>query len=403
MKEKFKQIKGGIASPLGYTAAGVACGIKKTGKKDMAFIVTDEIAMASGVFTKNSLAAAPVEISRENLDDNKAKAIIINSGNANSCTGKEGRLNALKMCEEVSKRIKSDPKDILVSSTGMIGIPLPMNKIKSGIEKVVAAASKKGGNDAAQAIMTTDTHIKEIAIEMKIDGKAIRVGGMAKGSGMISPNMATMISVITTDAAMGPITMKEMLRDAVDESFNSITIDGDMSTNDSVFFMANGKTNIQINQDDPAHIGFKCGLKYVLNNLAKLIIKDGEGATKSITIHVKGAKTVEQARKMGFAIANSTLVKCAFFGEDLNWGRIMAAIGATKLPIDINRLDLSMAGEMVFSKGRGISYCAETVKDILQKKDVTVNLDLHQGKGEAKIMTTDLSDKYIHINADYRT
>lgn len=398
-----KHVTGGVTAPVGFTASGVSCGIKKSGGKDLALIISDGKAYAAGMFTKNRACAAPVTVSREHLSRGKAKAIVINSGNANACNGTPGLKNAADMCRMTGKALGVSGNEVLVASTGVIGVPLPMEKISKGIGRAVKDAHEGGGTDASEAIMTTDTYAKEAAVEVEIKGKKVRVGGMAKGAGMINPDMATMIAVVTTDAEIQPPIMKNLLKEAVDGSFNCITVDGDMSTNDTVLMLANGVSGVPVGKTGTSRRLFAEALGHLLSDLAEELVKDGEGATKFIEIIVKGAKTEREARSVGLKVANSLLVKTAFFGEDANWGRIVAAIGASGQKVDTRKIKLYIGDEAVFKNGKGALFCYQTVDELIKGSEIRLVIDLGNGRSVARILTTDISYEYVKINAEYRT
>ena len=324
----MKQIDGGITTVPGIRAAGIHAGIKAADAKDVTLIVTDAPATAAGVFTKNSVTAAPVLICRAHLSDGRAQAVIINSGNANACTGEVGMTNAQRMAAATAEQLGIDANLVLVSSTGVIGQQLPMDKIESGIQAAANALSTEGGADAAEAIMTTDTHPKSVAIEIEVDGVSVRIGGIAKGSGMIAPNMATMLSYLTTDARINAETLQAALNRVVDDTYNLLTVDTDRSTNDTVLILATGHAeNADILAADGENYEAFCeGLQFVCTELVKMLARDGEGATKLVEVVVKHAKNRDDAEKAARAVAESPLVKTAVFANDANWGRIMMAI-----------------------------------------------------------------------------
>jgi len=398
---EIKQIPGGVLAPKGFKAAGIASGIKQSGNKDITLLVSDKMASAAAVFTTNKAAAAPVHLSKENLVDGKARAIVVNSGNANACTGKQGDENAQKMANITAEVLAIDPVDVIVSSTGIIGVQLPMQKVEDGI-KLAADRLKDGtGADAAEAIMTTDTFPKEYAVSFMVDGREVRVGGMAKGSGMIEPNMATMLAFITTDAKVTADILKQSLKNSVDKSFNSITVDGDTSTNDMVAVLANGESGVEVEND--AVEAFQEALDQVCIELAKLIVRDGEGATKFIEVNVTGAADDADAKKAAKAIANSNLVKTAFFGQDANWGRIVAAAGYSSAEVDKDKVDVYYGDEKLLESGQPVEYDAAKVDEVLKAKDIKIKVDLNLGKGSARVWTCDFSYDYVKINAEYHT
>jgi len=398
---EIKQISGGVLAPKGFKASGVASGIKQSGNKDIALLVSDKTASAAAVFTTNKVAAAPVFLSKKHLVDGKARAVVINSGNANACTGKQGDENAQKMADITAEVLAIDPDEVIVSSTGIIGVQLPMKKIEDGIKLAAGKLYNGIGADAAEAIMTTDTFPKEYAVSFMVNGSEVRVGGMAKGSGMIEPNMATMLAFVTTDARVTADILKQSLKNSVDKSFNSITVDGDTSTNDMVAVLANGESGIEIEHD--AVEAFQEALDQVCIELAKLIVRDGEGATKFIEVNVTGAADDADAKKAAKAIANSNLVKTAFFGQDANWGRIVAAAGYSSAEVDKDKVDVYYGDEKLLESGQPVDYDAAKVDEVLKAKDIKIKVDLNLGKGSARVWTCDFSYDYVKINAEYHT
>lgn len=404
MSQDISHVAGGVTAPKGFLAAGISCGIKKSGNKDVALVFSTAPAHAGALFTTNKVKAAPVLVTKEHLKGGKAQAVVINSGNANCCTGKLGLADASEMANLVGIALNISANDVLVASTGLIGILLPMRKVEAGISEAAVMLNSKGGSDAAKAIMTTDTFLKETAVQFRIGGKTIKMGGMAKGSGMIAPNLATMLSVVTTDARVEAGALLEAFKEAVNTSFNLITVDGDMSTNDTVIIMANGLAeNKEINEDVLGREVFSEALKHVTKELAELIIRDGEGATKFITIEVKGAESFSDAKEAAMTVANSNLVKCAFFGGDPNWGRIMAAIGNSKVKVKPANIDIYFGDEPMVMAGTGVVYCAQTVEEMLKSREIKVTIDLNLGVEKAVVWTTDLTHDYIRLNAEYKT
>ena len=378
----MKIVSSGVTKPKGFKANGLSCGIKKSGKLDLALIYSDVIATTAGVFTKNSIKAAPLLVTKQHLKNNHAQAIITNSGNANCFTGNFGLIYAKKTTELIAKLLKINISDCLVASTGIIGKVLPYKKIEAAAEDLVNGLSIKNNQLAAKAIMTTDTTIKEIAVETLIQGQKITIGACAKGSGMIAPDMATMLTFITTDVSITPQILKLALRKATQETFNCITVDGCMSTNDMVIVMANGlarnKTIFQVGEDFDK---FYEALYFICLDLAKKIVLDGEGASKFIEINVSGAKSQKEAKRISLAIANSNLVKTAAYGSNPNWGRVAAAVGS--LGLNITEKDLKIH----FSS--------------FAKKNIQINVDLNRGNQKACVSTSDLSLEYVRINGAY--
>ncbi len=399
----MKELSGGITSVPGFLASGIYAGIKKIEKKDLALIFSEKPCTAAGLFTKNEVKGAPVIISQRNIKKGAGQAIIANSGNSNACTGKQGIKDAEEMTALTAKALNIKPNLVCVASTGVIGELMPMEKVRSGIADAALKLSKEGGRDAAEAIMTTDTFFKEKAVQIDIGGKTVTIGGIAKGSGMIYPNMATMLSFIATDAKIASSDLRDALKAAVDKSFNMTTVDGDMSTSDMVICLANGVSGVSITRNK-GYKDFQDGLNYVCTELAKMIVKDGEGATKFVEIRVKGAKTFNDAKKIGMAIANSNLVKTALFASDANWGRIMCAIGYSGVKINADKIDLFVDNVKMVGNGVGLGKEAEMeATEVLKQKEFAITVDLRLGKAAATVWTCDFSYDYVKINAAYRT
>lgn len=406
--ERFKVYEGDVTSAKGYKASGVYSGIKNKIKSDMSIIYSDVLANGAAVFTKNKVCAAPVTVSKENIKNGKIQAIVVNSGNANACTGDIGLKNALTMVDKTASALKISKEDVIVSSTGVIGVTLPMDNVNKGIELAADVLKYDGGQDAAEAILTTDTCKKNIAVELDIDGKKVTIGGIAKGSGMIHPNMATMLGFITTDAKIDGEFLNELLKETTKDTYNMITVDGDTSTNDMVCVMANGLAeNKEINKNHQEVNKFIEAFKYINAYLAKSIVFDGEGATKFIEVEVINSLTKEDAQKSIKSILTSSLVKTAFFGEDGNWGRIVAAIGYSEANFDINKTDVFLKSEAgivkIFEQGQGASYKEEDVAKILKFKEIQILIDFNLGNEKAVGWGCDLSYDYVKINGSYRT
>ncbi|MDR0841828.1 MAG: bifunctional glutamate N-acetyltransferase/amino-acid acetyltransferase ArgJ [Acidobacteriota bacterium] len=397
----WSPIEGGVTAPEGYLAAGVAAGVKAKGL-DLAVVFSSQPASAAGVFTQNRVKAAPVLLSRDNLklSRGRARAILINSGCANACTGERGKKDSLLSTQTLASRLNVDAEQVLVASTGAIGYFLPMPKLLKGIASAASALNSKGGLAAAHAIMTTDTCEKIVAFEGKIDGKTVRIGGMAKGSGMIHPNMATMLGIITTDVKIAPRELQKILRRVSERTFNCLTVDGDTSTNDTVFVLANGASGA-VAADSRSLLAFEKGLNLVCEALVKAIARDGEGATKFVEIVVKRATDFESARTVAKAIAHSPLVKTALFGQELNWGRILCAVGYSKIPFDPDEVTLSLNGIPIFRKGAPVSTTRDKAEKAIQEHDLKIEVDLAEGKECATVWTCDLSHEYVNINASY--
>ncbi|NLK00780.1 MAG: bifunctional ornithine acetyltransferase/N-acetylglutamate synthase [Clostridia bacterium] len=404
---EYKKIDGGITSVKGFKAAGIHCGIKKV-KLDLALIYSSEPCAAAGVFTKNVVRAAPIIVSQEYLEGGSARAVVVNSGVANACTGEKGMEDARKMAKAAGEALHVDPREVVVASTGVIGTALPMDQLLKGINDAADQLSVEGDILAAEAIMTTDTFPKVSAIEAKVGGSPVVFGGMAKGSGMIHPNMATMLGFITTDAAITPSLLKKALQKAVDRSFNMITVDGDTSTNDMVVILANGTAeNTLIDTDGEDFHKFEKALEYICVDLAKMIVKDGEGATKFAEVVVKGAPSAVDARTIAMSVASSNLVKTAIFGEDANWGRILAAAGYSGVDFDPDKVDVFLEGspgiEQVAVKGSALDFSEEKASEILREEQIKILIDLNQGEGKGRAWTCDLTYDYVKINASYRS
>lgn len=396
--------KAGVAYPKGFTAAGIRAGIKKNGNLDVAIIHTEQEAAVAGVFTKNLVAAAPVHLSKIVVGTGKAHAIVANAGCANACTGEKGIRDAEKTAQIAANELKCRADDIIVASTGLIGSNLPMDKLENGIKAAVKELSREGSVNAGNAIITTDTYSKTCAIEVEIGGKEVRFGAIAKGSGMIRPDMATMLCFITTDADIEQKLLQEALSDANELSFNMISVDGDMSTNDSVIILANGAAgNKKIVSRDENYQKFYETLKKVCTELAKRIAADGEGATKFITVNVTGAEDFAAAKRIGMAIANSPLCKTMFFGEDPNAGRIICAVGYSGVKIIPEKVIIKFGELTVYENGLVTKFDAESMKKILAAHDIDVNIELGQGNSSATVYTCDLSYRYVAINSEYST
>jgi len=397
-----------ITTVKGIKAAGISCGLKKSGKKDLCLIYSEEKSIAAGAFTQNKVKAAPVILSMTNIENTNTQALIINSGNANACNGENGYKDAIKMTELVSKNLNISPKEVLVQSTGIIGLPLPMDKITSGINNICTKLSKDGGNDAALAILTTDTFPKQVTVQMEIDNKTVTLSGIAKGSGMIHPNMATMLGNLFTDINISKELLKKIFKESVDNTFNMISVDGDTSTNDMCIIMANGaaKNKLIDSENEDLKI-FKDALDYVNKTLAKLIAKDGEGATKLLEVSVLNGKTKKDSKLVAKSIITSNLTKCAFFGEDANWGRILCAVGYSEADFNIENIDIHLnANEnsmQVVKNGAGVPFNEENIKEILKEDEINILVDLKDGKYNAKAWGCDLSYQYVKINGSYRS
>ena len=401
----MKQIEGGITAVQGVQAAGIQAGIKKAEAKDIALIYTDTSATAAGVFTINSVTAAPVLICRDHLTDPIAQAIIVNSGNANACTGDLGMANACRMAAATAEQLNIKEDQVFVASTGVIGQQLPMETIENGIQMAAKALSYEGGKDAAEAIMTTDTFPKSTAVEIEVGGKTVRIGGIAKGSGMIAPNMATMLSFLTTDANINSETLQSALTRVVDNTYNLLTVDTDRSTNDTVLILATGNaenTDI-VNASGQDYEAFCDGLMFVCTELVKMLARDGEGATKLVEVVIKQAKNRDDAEKAARAVAESPLVKTAIFANDANWGRIMMAIGKSGAAFDPYQVDVLLGDYTLVKNGMDSGYDEEKATQLFDNDPIRITIDLRAGDAEITMWTCDYSYDYIRINADYRT
>ncbi|MCG6910750.1 MAG: bifunctional glutamate N-acetyltransferase/amino-acid acetyltransferase ArgJ [Deltaproteobacteria bacterium] len=387
----------------GFKAAGTHAGLKKNGEKDLGLIFSDVPAAAAGVFTTNRVKAAPVLLDMERIKSGTARAIIANSRNANCCTGARGMQDALAMGKAASAALGIDEKEVMVASTGVIGTPLPVGKIVTAAPGLAAALSSEGFMDCARAMMTTDTVPKLVHRRGEHAGKAFNVVGLAKGSGMIAPNMATMLCFVCTDIGADPGSLKTMLVTSVNNSLNTIIIDGDTSTNDTTLILANGLSGISL--ETPAlKASFQRVLDDVLITLARALVKDGEGATKVVQIDVRGAVTSADARTVAETVANSPLVKTAVFGQDANWGRIAAAAGRAGIPLDPDRLDIFFNDVQIVSQGLSRGDRAEAAATtVLKLPEFSITIDLNGGPGEASVLTCDFSIDYVKINADYRS
>jgi glutamate N-acetyltransferase/amino-acid N-acetyltransferase len=402
--ERVHECEGGVTAPRGVVTGGYYCGIRKA-KKDLAIIASEVPAQAAGVFTLNRTQAAPIAVCKSQLSRSSSfSAVIVNSGNANACTGERGLNDAWTMVHTTAAALGVPEQRVLVSSTGVIGQYLPMENIVTGIRQLAGQLSRAGNNDAAEAIMTTDTYPKQVAVTFSLGASMVTIGGMAKGSGMIAPNMATMLAFLTTDAVIEQRLLQQTLSAANHRSFNRITVDGDMSTNDMAVILANGLAgNEPIREDTEEHKLFLSALEYVMIKLAKMIARDGEGATKLIEILVKGAATEDQAVQAAKSVANSNLVKTAIHGADANWGRILSAVGYSGIEFNPDDVEISFNDLRVLKRNYEIVLDEEKAKAALQQENVLVTIDLNQGDAMARFWTCDLTKEYVHINASYRS
>jgi len=407
-------LPGGATAARGWRAGVAACGIKAftagasalpgDQRDDLTVFASDHVCDAGGVFTTNKVKGASVVISQLHLKNNRVQALVVSSGNANTATGAQGFRDALQMAKLTADRLDLDPSQVLVGTTGVIGRYLPMDAVKRGIAEACAGLSPEGGASAARAIMTTDTVPKTHAIEFELDGVPVRVGGMSKGSGMIHPNMATMLAYITTDAGVAPGWMASVVKRIADRSFNQVTIDGDTSTSDTFVVLANGAAgNPEVQPGSQQAQALEEAILEVSRELARKIARDGEGATKLITVRVTGAPDDGQARMAARAVASSSLVKTAVHGADPNWGRIVCALGYSGSEVAIDRLTVSIAGLTVFTAGAGIEVDLEAVRRAFEQPEIEIAASLGLGEGRAEAWGCDLSAEYVHINADYTT
>lgn len=392
----IQQVDGGVTAAQGFVTGSTDCGIKPSGKPDLVLVASETAASVAGVFTTNRVKAAPVLLCQRRVAGGLGRAVIVNSGNANACTGDAGMEVAERMAGAAARRLDIPAEEVLVLSTGVIGVPLPVEKIEAALPGL--ALSPQGGAEAAQAIMTTDTRPKTAAVAFEVGGREVRVGGMAKGAGMIHPQMATVLSVITTDAIVAPHDLQRHLADAAGISFNRIDVDGDMSTNDSVLLFANGASGVQV----PDEL-FGQALAAVCTSLARQVAADGEGATKLLEVVVTGAVSVQEAERAARAITRSNLVKAAMYGNDPNWGRILCAAGYSGAGLDPTRARLTLQGIPLYADGLPLPFDAAAASAALHAPEVIVQLDLGVGDSAATAWGCDLSPEYVHINADYTT
>jgi len=405
----MKYINGGVCAAKGFRASGIHVGVKtnNTDKKDLALIVADGDCAAASVYTKNVVKAAPLLITKEHLKNGHARVIVANSGNANACAPL-GEDNAIRMCRAVAAALGFEETDVIVASTGVIGQKLPIEVIENGAVELVSNLSFKGSQDAASAIMTTDLAIKERAVELEIGGKTVKLGGIAKGSGMIHPNMGTMLAFLTTDCAISPAMISRALTDAAGVSFNRISVDGDTSTNDMLSLLANGLAgNAEITGPGADYDAFSEALNALCVELAKMMAADGEGATHLITCRVRGAKSEEEAETLSKSVISSTLTKAAIFGADANWGRVLCAMGYSGVDFDPSNVSIafesSVGRVVVCDNGCGLPFEEETAKRILTEHDITIDVGMNAGDAECTCWGCDITYDYIKINGDYRT
>lgn len=394
-------IEGGVTAPKGFFASGVSCGLKKDGKKDLAIISADDLAVCAGVFTTNKVKGHSLKVTMDNIKTGYARAIVINSGNANACLGESGDKDAKEMTSLASSLLNCAPEEILLGSTGVIGIPLNMPSVRNGIRNGVSALSSTGSRDAATAILTTDLAVKEIAVEIEIQDEKVRIGGIAKGSGMVHPNMATMISIITTDINISKSLLQKALSDVASKTFNRISVDGETSLGDMVIVMANGASeNTGIIKETFEYDTFVAALETVCAGLAKSIAKDGDGATKLIEVVIENAGNEADAKLACQAIVKSPLVKTAMNGEYANWGSIITACGYSNAEFDPNLIDISICGIPVCKIGTAVKYDEAAVKKLLKASDIKISVNLKKGISHYSMWTCDMSQEYIKINGN---
>lgn len=401
----MKKIDGWVTTPQGFLAAGVKAGIKASGNHDVAVIYSTVPAATGAVFTQNKMCAAPVLVSRKVAAKSYVQAIVVNSGCANACTGEQGLKDAEAMQAQTAELLGVENDAVYVCSTGVIGHFMPMEKLAKGIADAVDAMDETGGESCAMAIQTTDTFIKHAAYEFELGGKTVKIAGIAKGAGMIHPNMATMLTFLTTDAAVAPDVLKRAVKAAADKSFNMVVVDGDTSTNDSMIVLANGlaENEIIVSEEHPDYPAFFEALLACAQDLAKMIARDGEGATKFLEVNVAGAATWEEAKTAAMAIAKSPLVKTAFFGKDPNWGRIVCAAGYSGAQMEPDKVNLEIGGVRLVENGMNCNVPLESLKDIMEQHDISMKIDLGAGKEEATVWTCDFSYEYVKINGEYHT
>ena len=399
----MKWITGGVVAPQGFLASGVSAGIKLSRKPDVALVVCEEPAAAAAVFTTNRVQAAPVAISKQRVRRGRARAVLINSGCANCLTGAAGVRDALTMGRDVARALKLSEAEVLLASTGVIGRRLPLSRMRRAIPSLVAQLSRANHRSAAQAILTTDLVSKEAAGQQRIGGRICRVGGMAKGAGMIAPSMATMLGVLTTDVSITPGFLRQLLREVVEQTFNRISVDGDTSTNDTVFALASGRSGVAIRPSTKAARDFTQMLLAVSQKLALLLVEDGEGASRTMEVQVVGARTAREALACARQVACSPLVKTMLAGADANIGRIAGAVGASPARFDPGRLEIAIGGRRVVSRGVPVPLEKASARRLLDHSSVHVRIDLHAGRAEDRMWTCDLTEDYVRINARYTT
>lgn len=403
--QELQWLNGGITEVPGILASGIAAGIKPSGKKDLSLIYSSSPARAAAVFTRNQVKGAPVLVSQEHIKDGRAQAILASAGCSNVCTGEQGIKDAREMTRIVGELLHIAPKQILIASTGVIGLPLPMDKIRAGLPKLVKALSPQGGRNAAEAIMTTDTRAKEAAVRLEVAGRPVTIGGIAKGVGMLEPHLATMFCFLATDAMVASDALAAVLTRGVDGSFNRVTVDGDQSTSDTVAVLANGLAeNATLERGGKGLRQFARGLEAVMSRLARMLVADGEGATKVVEVVVRGARSRKDALIAARSVANSPLVKTAINGADPNWGRIMMALGKSEARILQDKVAIAIGDEPLVERGMlRPSVRFDKIREVMGGAEYTIAIDLGQGPGEDRMWTSDLTEEYVRINAKYTT
>ncbi|MCL9662799.1 bifunctional glutamate N-acetyltransferase/amino-acid acetyltransferase ArgJ [Paenibacillus hunanensis] len=403
----FKPIQGGsVTTPSGFQAAGLHCGLKKTERNDLGVIVCDVPATAAAVYTTNLFQAAPLQVTRDSLSNGTLRAVVVNSGNANACTGQQGEQDAYAMRAETARQLGLDEQDVAVASTGVIGELLKMDRVIAGIERLPEQLGYEPNHAEAfcQSILTTDLVKKEICVQVEVNGIEVHIAGAAKGSGMIHPNMATMLAFMTTDAVIPADALQLLLRDTTDRTFNMITVDGDTSTNDMLVVMASGHAgNLELTPEHEDWAAFAAAFRHVCEHLAQAIARDGEGATKLVEVEVAGAVSDLSARAIAKTVIGSSLVKSAMFGADANWGRVIAAVGRAGEPVDVNTVDIRLGDIVVLTASRPVPFDEEAALEYLKGDTVRITVDLHYGEGQAIAWGCDLTYDYVRINAAYRT
>jgi glutamate N-acetyltransferase/amino-acid N-acetyltransferase len=403
--QEMHWLEGGITTVPGILASGIAAGIKPSGKKDLALVYSSVPARAAAVFTRNQVKGAPVLVSQEHLRDGRAQAILASSGCSNVCTGEQGLKDAREMTRTVGELLRVSPRQVLIAATGVIGQHLPMDKVRAGLPRLVKGLSPQGGRHAAEAILTTDTVPKEAALRLEVAGRPVTIGGIAKGVGMLEPHLATMFCFMATDAMVAGDALQSVLRRAVDRSFNRITVDGDQSTSDTVAVLANGLAeNASLERGGKGLRQFARGLEALTTRLAKLLVEDGEGATKLVKIRLRGARTRREALLAARSVANSPLVKTALNGGDPNWGRIMMALGKSAARVVGERVSIAIGDEALVERGvQKPGARLDRIREVMGRREYAITIDLGLGRGEDYMWTSDLSEEYVRINAKYTT